>query len=543
MELRHSFAVDASEFDGDGLFEGVPLRASKYQVLSDMAIIRADQDWREHVGPLPTVYRGSLHRRYNATAATVPECLPDRIEVVAYMIELGYLFDDRAEQSGTAESAGLVSELKNTLQVLTGSSRTSSDLGPPGFGRLLMQVLKEMYDIDADRALFLFRVYSRFAENGAGAGKGDFTDLTTLLKFRIEDIGLWLWMGLVSYANAIPIGEDDIQGVYELTRPAWESFILVNDLFSWEKEYWASVRNGETKVANAVFAIMLEHGVDQAEAKNICRAKIRETFDRYLLNVQQARTDGHHSKPVLLYMEALVYSISGNVMWHHGSPRYDISAQYTPLQVEWMTNGIPADLLAAERERAAPNKSLVNGVNGVKEMAQDEGSDGSDAMLALLNKNPRPLGTQVINGPSHYIASLPGKGIRGKVIDALNRWYRVPEPTVAIIKSVINLLHNASLMLDDIQDGSPLRRGKPATHTIFGQAQTINSSSYKICEAIEETLRLNSLDCVRIVAEDSRNLYISQSLDLHWTNNLICPSVEEYFKVLDDSRSQFSLFP
>lgn len=54
-------------------------------------------------------------------------------------------------------------------------------------------------------------------------------------------------------------------------------------------------------------------------------------------------------------------------------------------------------------------------------------------------------------------------------------------------------------MLDDIQDSSPLRRGKPATHTIFGLAQTINSSSYKISEALEEVLKLENMECVRIV--------------------------------------------
>jgi geranylgeranyl pyrophosphate synthase len=91
-------------------------------------------------------------------------------------------------------------------------------------------------------------------------------------------------------------------------------------------------------------------------------------------------------------------------------------------------------------------------------------------------------------------------------------------------------------MLDDIQDGSMLRRGRPATHTIFGVGQTINSSSYKICEALEEVLKLKSLECVQIVIEESKALYIGQSLDLHWTTNLECPSIKEYIKVLDASK-------
>ena len=37
------------------------------------------------------------------------------------------------------------------------------------------------------------------------------------------------------------------------------------------------------------------------------------------------------------------------------------------------------------------------------------------------------------------------------------------------------------------------------------------------------------------MVEESKRLYIGQSLDLHWTGNLVCPSVAEYIKALDDS--------
>ena len=117
----------------------------------------------------------------------------------------------------------------------------------------------------------------------------------------------------------------------------------------------------------------------------------------------------------------------------------------------------------------------------------------------LLEKRLPRLPTQVIDGPSQYIQSLPGKGIRNKVIDTLNLWFAVPEPSIQVIKKIIDLLHQASLMLDDIQDSSSLRRGKPSTHTIFGLPQTLNSSSYKIAEALEEVLKLDNVNCMRVV--------------------------------------------
>jgi geranylgeranyl pyrophosphate synthase len=148
---------------------------------------------------------------------------------------------------------------------------------------------------------------------------------------------------------------------------------------------------------------------------------------------------------------------------------------------------------------------------------------------------------QFIDGPSQYIASLPGKGVRSKITDAMNVWYEAPESAVVIIKRIIDLLHQASLMLDDLQDGSLLRRGKPATHTIFGMGQTVNSASYKICEALQEVLKLDSIECVRIVIEDSKALYVGQSLDLHWTTNLVRPTLEQYLAALDKSTGLYTL--
>ncbi|KAL4744114.1 isoprenoid synthase domain-containing protein [Aspergillus similis] len=64
-------------------------------------------------------------------------------------------------------------------------------------------------------------------------------------------------------------------------------------------------------------------------------------------------------------------------------------------------------------------------------------------------------------------------------IDALNIWLGVPPTSTSTIKGVMKMLHSTSLMLDDIEDNSPLRRAKPSTHIIYGNAQTINSAKYQ----------------------------------------------------------------
>lgn len=81
---------------------------------------------------------------------------------------------------------------------------------------------------------------------------------------------------------------------------------------------------------------------------------------------------------------------------------------------------------------------------------------------------------------------------------ALNAWFNLPPREIAIILRITDLLHGASLMLDDIQDSSQLRRGKPAVHLVFGPMQTINSAGYRFLAALAEVRKLGSERCIDI---------------------------------------------
>jgi geranylgeranyl diphosphate synthase type 3 len=68
--------------------------------------------------------------------------------------------------------------------------------------------------------------------------------------------------------------------------------------------------------------------------------------------------------------------------------------------------------------------------------------------------------------PFTYISQVPGKDVRGVLIDCFQMWLRIPEDRTRDIKSIISYLHNSSLLIDDIEDNSKMRRGVPVAHTI-----------------------------------------------------------------------------
>ncbi|KFY61294.1 hypothetical protein V496_05077 [Pseudogymnoascus sp. VKM F-4515 (FW-2607)] len=106
------------------------------------------------------------------------------------------------------------------------------------------------------------------------------------------------------------------------------------------------------------------------------------------------------------------------------------------------------------------------------------------------------------------------------------------------------MLHTASLLVDDVEDSSLLRRGLPVAHSIFGTAQTINSANYVYFLALQELFKLDELrdkeggngkprgEAVRIYSEELINLHRGQGMDLYWRDTLTVPTEADYLEMV-----------
>ena len=138
----------------------------------------------------------------------------------------------------------------------------------------------------------------------------------------------------------------------------------------------------------------------------------------------------------------------------------------------------------------------------------------------------------ILKGPFDYLESHPGKDIRTQLIGAFNTWLQVPPESLRIITGVVTMLHTASLLIDDVEDNSQLRRGVPVAHSIFGTAQTINSANYVYFCALQELTKLNNPEAIKIYTEELLNLHRGQGMDLFWRDTLTCPSEDDYLEMV-----------
>jgi geranylgeranyl diphosphate synthase type 3 len=134
-----------------------------------------------------------------------------------------------------------------------------------------------------------------------------------------------------------------------------------------------------------------------------------------------------------------------------------------------------------------------------------------------------------------YINSVPGKDVRGKLIDCFQLWFQVESPEILEkIKDIVGDLHNASLLVDDIEDNSKLRRGNPVAHSIFGIPAVINCANYVYFLALEKCHALNNPAAMQVFVGELLNLHRGQGHDIAWRDAIRCPTEEDYLIMVQD---------
>ncbi|KAF4038175.1 Polyprenyl synthetase [Phytophthora infestans] len=136
--------------------------------------------------------------------------------------------------------------------------------------------------------------------------------------------------------------------------------------------------------------------------------------------------------------------------------------------------------------------------------------------------------------PYAYISELPGKNVRGRMIGAFQSWLRAPTEAVESIQSIVDQLHNASLLIDDIEDDSEMRRGQPVAHHIFGVPATINCANYVYFLSLQKCQALGNPRALQVYTDEMLRLHQGQGLDIFWRDHLQCPTVDEYLEMVQN---------
>lgn len=97
MDFNHSEIIEESSYETEGLCNGIPLRRHKDPNKEVQGALRAQKDWCKLVCPVSN-YNGGLGNDYTFIRVTVPECLPERLEIISYANEFAFLYDGKSSK-------------------------------------------------------------------------------------------------------------------------------------------------------------------------------------------------------------------------------------------------------------------------------------------------------------------------------------------------------------------------------------------------------------------------------------------------------------
>jgi len=110
----------------------------------------------------------------------------------------------------------------------------------------------------------------------------------------------------------------------------------------------------------------------------------------------------------------------------------------------------------------------------------------------------------------------------------------VDKEKVEAISHIVQMLHTASLLIDDIEDNSTLRRGIPTAHLVYGVPWAINCGNYVYFKAMEECTKLGSVEATQHFLSEMIKLHHGQGFEIYWRDSNICPTEEEYIRMVQD---------
>ena len=117
------------------------------------------------------------------------------------------------------------------------------------------------------------------------------------------------------------------------------------------------------------------------------------------------------------------------------------------------------------------------------------------------------------------IAERKGKLMRPILLMLVAKEWGVVTPAALRAALTLELLHNASLVHDDIVDDSDMRRGRPSVRSVYGNKAAVLAGDYLLSTALESVALSGNIEIVEIVSRLGKQLSEGELLQLFNTQS------------------------
>ena len=133
-----------------------------------------------------------------------------------------------------------------------------------------------------------------------------------------------------------------------------------------------------------------------------------------------------------------------------------------------------------------------------------------------------------LNSALQHLLASGGKRIRPAITLLTGGMLGADKDRLITLAAAIELLHTATLVHDDLIDGSLFRRGMPTLNARWSLAATVLTGDYIFARAANLAAETNSVPVMRLFAENLATIVNGEITQLFANHNLV--SREDYFR-------------
>ena len=133
-----------------------------------------------------------------------------------------------------------------------------------------------------------------------------------------------------------------------------------------------------------------------------------------------------------------------------------------------------------------------------------------DAIIARRLASDVPLVGQV----SHYIIAAGGKRLRPALVLLMSGALGYRSPRRLDLAAVVEFIHTATLLHDDVVDESTLRRGRPTANKIFGNPASVLVGDFLYSRAFQMMVEVGEMRIMQTLAEATNVIAEGEVLQL-----------------------------
>ncbi len=164
----------------------------------------------------------------------------------------------------------------------------------------------------------------------------------------------------------------------------------------------------------------------------------------------------------------------------------------------------------------------------IKRPFQKELMEYEKTFKSVLSSNINLIDTVV-----KYVIKSKGKGLRPLLVLMSAKLVGQPTPETYTVASIVELLHTASLIHDDVVDNAHVRRGLPSINAMWKNKVAVLMGDYMLSKCLIGASSTGNLRTMQVLAESAKRLSQGELSQIEKSRKLNITETE-YFEIISD---------